>query len=357
MWEHFERRYLQFNNLVFDGYDMLSDADTDVSFKGSSSDISYGHGSYRPFKANYLFVNEQTASMTLTFHMKKIPCDYRPYYLQFVKEELAKPGKLWAIENGEIIWANAVVTSLSPEYGQRWNKVVYVVNFAIPDGVWHKADKQRTFLIPYNVCTFMECMGYRTLQPCQPLTLDCCTACLHSKMKTHSDCSCCCDDLTIDMALCYHEDLDSFYSCDTPYQLVYDCSSAEKFSKEKYLGQKICADCDKSIITGRFYSETDIPTTDVSIIIDGTMHNPWVTINGNTNIIEGDYEGALIIRPNGDVYHRVQCCDELIAPNKWIIPEGNKYGWTVNPGMNNIIVRLNECCGACVYIQADAKTY
>ena len=111
------------------------------------------------------------------------------------------------------------------------------------------------------------------------------------------------------------------------------------------------------MISGRFYSETDIPTEDVTIIIDGKMHNPWITINGNTNIIEGDYEGALIIKSNGDVYYDNGCCEELLSPDVWVIPEQDNYGWTVNPGMNSITVMLNECCGrSCVYIQADAIT-
>lgn len=360
MWEHFERRYLQFNNLVFDGYDMLSDYDTDISFKGSSQEISYGHGAYRPLKANYLFVNEQTVSMTLTLRMKKIPCEYRPYYIQFAKEELTKPGKLWAIENNEILWANAVVTSMSPEYAHQRNKVVFVVNFAIPGGVWHKADKQKTFLVPWDICTFMECKGYQTLQPCKGYGDNCCP-CV-TLPPVDEDCSCCCDELTQDMQLCYHlDELEHFYDCDIPWQLVYDCIHAEKFSKEKFLGQKICVKdiCDDNVIAGRFYSETDIPTQDITIVIDGHMYNPWVTINGNTNIIKGEYDGSLIIKSNGDVYYqKSECCQqELLDPSIWIVPSNNTYGWTVNPGVNSIVVRLNACCGrTCVYIQDNPIT-
>lgn len=367
----YERRYIQFNDLVLDGFDMISDYDSNISFKGSSTDISYGHGRYRPFKANYLFIDEQQVSMTITLKMLKLPCEYRPFYDRFAIEELTKPGKLWAIKNGELLWANAAVESISENYSHRDDMLVYDVNFVIPGGVWNKADKQKTFIVPWDICLFMECKDYKTLDPCEELnksTGDCCLDCINSKVGVipeRNDCYCCCaDEIKCEMALCYHMDkLDSFYSCDTRYQVVYDCKKAADFTKEKFLGQKICTqDCDDSVIAGRFYSETEIPTEDVTIIIDGKMNSPWVTINGNTNVIQGEYEGSLIIKPNGDVYHRSPdgCCDTLLDPSVWVIPNQNehRYGWTVYPGSNSIIVNLNNCCEGrdCVYIQHQAIT-
>lgn len=361
----YQRRYLQFNNIVFDGYDMISDFNSEVSFKGSSTEYSFGHGSYRPFKTNYLFVRERTVNMTISLNLKKLPCEYRNYYIQFITEELAKPGRLWSIKNGEILWAWAVAENVSEVINNRKDIYELDVSFIIPGGIWHKADKQKTFVLPYNICTFMECKGYKTLQPCVDSEGGgCCDSCAEKKIQEKEDCFCCCsEEITADMALCYHEDeLQQLYTCETPFQFVYDCVKAEKFNHEKFLGQRICNNdgCEDSMVVGKFYSETDIPTDEMTIIIDGHMTNPWIEINGNTNIIEGEYDGTLIIKSNGDVYYqKSECCDpELLDPSVWVVPTGNVYGWTINPGENTIIVRLNECCGGitCVWVQHDAIT-
>lgn len=369
---YYEKRYIQFNELVFDGFDMISDYDEPISYKGSSTAYSYGHGAYRPFKNDYLYVNERQVSMTITLKLKKVPCEYRKYYVQFVEQELGKPGKLWAIKNNEILWANAVATSVRPVNSGKKDELVYDIEFAIPGGVWHKADKQKTFVLPYDICSLMDCKGFEDYDPCATSMGggDCCEACEANKLAEamRDRCDCCCgDELKPDMALCYHQDkLQAFYSCDTPYQLVYDCEAAEKFSTERALGQRMCADetCDDPIITGRFYSTTDIPTDDVKVTITGSMKNPWIEINGNTNIITGEYDGTLIIESNGDVYYQPcgnECCEPtLLSPSVWVVPKGNDYGWTVYPQINSVIIHLNECCSecglSCAYIDASSIT-
>lgn len=363
---YYEKRYLQFNDLVFDGFDMISDYDEPIQYKGSSQTYSYGHGSYRPFKADYLYVSERQVNMTITLKLKKIPCEHRKYYVQFVEQELGKPGKLWAIKNNEILWANAVVSNRRPVNNGRQDILVYDVEFIIPGGVWHKADKEKTFVLPYDVCALMDCKGFEEYNPCSTAcgSGDCCDSCEDTKIQQdmRDRCGCCCEgDLKAEMALCYHtNELQQFYGCDTPYQLVYSCEAAEKFSKERALGQRLCVKdaCDEAVIAGRFYSETDIPTEDVTITIIGSMKNPWIEINGNTNIIEGEYNGELRIEPSGDIYYlpcENECCKPtLLDPSVWTIPNGNDYGWTVYPQLNSVIIHLNECCSqcglACVYI-------
>ena len=263
---YFEKRYLQFNDLVFDGYDMISDYDEPLQFKGTSTAYSYGHGSYAPFKNDYLYVSERQVNMTITLKMKKLPCEFRESYLRFAIQELSKPGKLWAIRGNEILWANARVNNIRPVNNGKKNRVVFDIEFVVPGGVWHKADKQRTFLLPYEVCSYMsECRQMESYNPCISSKGggDCCEACQDNKMfESQRDlCGCCCDDvITADMSLCYHQgDLQAFYGCDVPYQLVYSCEKALEFSTNDVLGQQFCAKgtCDKAVISGQVYSRSE----------------------------------------------------------------------------------------------------
>lgn len=367
---YYQKRYLQFNDLVFDGYDMISDSDEPIQYKGSSTTYSYTHGSYRAFKSDYLYVSERQVNMTITLNLKKIPCEQRQFYVQFAEQELGKPGRLWAIKNGEVIWAFAAVNNIRPVDSGKQNEMIYDVEFVIPDGVWHKADKQKTFVLPYDICALMDCKGFKDYDPCANSCIDCCDSCIEKKalIARRERCDCCCEgDLTEDMALCYHQnELQKFYGCDTPYQLVYSCETAEKFNKERAFGQKLCVKdvCNQSVIAGRIYSNTDIPTENMTITLIGTMVNPRIEINGNANSIEGEYDGTLIIHSNGDVYYQEcnnECCEPmLLEPKLWNIPTGNTYGWTLYPRLNSVIVEMNACCSqcglACIYIDHDGIT-
>lgn len=358
----YTRRYLQFNNLVFDSIDMIKDADGgSVSFKGDSQNYSFGHGAYRPLKSSVMYAEAQEVSMTIVLYLKKLPCEYRPFYKDFAISELSKAGKLWAIEGNTLLWTNAVVTQISQDYSAREDTIEIDVDFELYDGIWRKADKQKTFLVPYDICTLFDCKGYREINPCTDG--DCCISCVDKEIEQRllDDCACCCtDELTKEMALCYHKDLSDFYGiCDTPYQIWYDCEKAERFFGT--LGAKLCENgvCD-GIIAGRFYSETDIPTDDVKITLHGTFSSPSIEINGNENIIKGEYDGTLTILSSGDVYYEKEgsCCDTLLDPSVWSIPQGMTYGFTVKPQNNRVIINANTCCGmACAYIEAQALTY
>lgn len=359
----FDKRYLQFNNLVFDGYDMITQSDETATNKITSTAYTYGHGSYMPLKSRDLFRQEGSVSMTIALWLKKVPCDERVFYARFAETELSRPGRLWAIKNNEIIWTWAVPRSIHQLHNYEANKAEWDVEFALPDGVWYKADKNKTFVLPYNACSVMDCKGYQDFNEC-----DCCPNCHENNLARSmwDRCGCCCtEDLTKDMALCFHLDkLQSFYGCDTPYQLVYNCEAAEKFNSEKAFGQRLCVSdiCDDSVISGQIYSNTDIPTNDVTITLVGHMKNPWIKINGNTNIIKGEYHGKLTITPSGDVYYAEnECCEPtLLDPSVWSIPSGNDYGWTIYPLLNSVVVYTNVCAseyGAnCVYVDHAAIT-
>lgn len=400
---NYTRGYVQFNNLVF--ADMVKDADGSVSFKGDSQAYSYGHGAYRPFKSEYNYADAQSVSMTIILSMKRLPCEYRPFYPRFVRSELSRPGKLWAVEGNELLWTNAVATSISTNMSSRKDELELDIDFELYDGVWRKANRQNTFLIPYDICSIFDCKEYLTVQPCPPLDTDfnCCTdcptdscgegegvtqdsdgylvidpdtcdscvsrdnsgfivlsECVSTEEPKKENCECCCaDEIDKSMALCYHlEDLQEYYTCYAPYLIVYDCEKgAELFGN---IGDKLCEKACSGIIAGRIYSETDIPTTEVDIVLTGRMIDPIIEINGNTNIIKGEYDGTLTISRTGDVYYagKKDCCNTLLAPSVWSVPTGNNYGFTVNPQWNRVIINTNACCGStCAYIKHNALTY
>lgn len=356
------RRYLQFNDLVIDTYDMHMEGDSEAGFKGSGTEYSFGHGEYRPFKSNYLFLKPGTVNLSIRLDMKKLPCEYRPFYRNLAVTELSQPGKLWAVQNNGLVWAYAVATSYHEVKESPEDRLDIEIDFALPEGVWHKADKQKTFLLPYDVCTLFDCKGYREVQPCKDSTGDCCLECMgrEALRQFEEDCSCCCcDEISKDMALCHHlAEMQDFYKeCVGTYQIKYDCEKGEELFGDEYLGEKICSkDSCGGIIAGRFYSETDIPTT-ADIVITGKMHNPTITINGNENTITGDYE-RLRIEHTGDIYSLSECCDgELLSPSLWQVRDDMDYGWTIKQGVNSIMVDMGERCDlACVYIQSDNLT-
>ena len=357
----YSKQFLQFNDLVFEGLNLVSSSGMNYSTKTTSEEYTFKHGSYVAHKKDYVLFKEQRVSLTLYFSVKPLPCDMRPFYRSFIIEQITKPGKLWAVQNNRLIWAYAYVTSIGESDDPSF--FVFDVDFALPEGVWHKADYTKTFLLPHNICTYLDCYEYKAIDPCgNKGSENCCVSCV--KTYDANECSCCdCNLLTKDMSLCYYKDRigELFNSnCLSDYMIKYDCVKGQEFFGDMYLGERICIkdDC-SSIIAGQFYSDTDIPTQGVTVVLSGTFHNPHVTINDNTNVILGDYDGALIIQPTGDVYFQQNTCciSEALDPSIWVKPDGMNYGWTVYPRNNRIIVNPNTCCsGQCVYVQTDAIT-
>ena len=351
----YKRHYVQFNDLVFDGLDMIEEEDTSVSFKVNDHEYTFKHGSYIPFKKDYMLAQAGEVAFTLYLKMKKLPCHVREFYPSFAVTQLSKPGKLWAVQNNTLIWAYAYMSEYVMVSDAKKNELKIDVTFGLPEGVWHKADQMRVFLHPYDKCEFMDCYHYKKIHPCH-------TECCHCATPVE-DCNCCeCWSVTEDMALCYQDDLSDFYSkCDVPWHIVYDCQSAERFfggyNDKDYFGQKFCSDC--GAMYGLLYSDTEIPTEGVKITIHGAVNDPEITINGNTNIIKGSYDGELTIYPDGSVYYSPECsdCQNLVDVSNWVIPNGMDYGWEVHAGNNSIKIEPNDTCNlVCAYIEVDALT-
>lgn len=349
----YTRRYVQFNNLVFDGYDMISDGTVDVGFKSSTTPYPYSHGSYVAFKSEYMYAEEQTVSMTLKLKMKKLPCDMRPFYRSFAIGELTRVGKLWAVQNNELVWAFAFISNYAESTDSIANVLEIDVDFVVYEGVWHKADKQKTFLKPYDVCSFLDCYDFQTIDPCEKKSLNCCVDCFEKNEYKGCDCDKC-TNVDPEWALCLHKDLQGFYACNGGYQIEYNCRKGQEYFGDDYLGTKICKkDSCSTVIAGQVYSDTDIPTTGITIVLSGGGNNTAITINDNTNIIKGDYDGVLTITPSGDIIHTKDCCDIVLDPSVVEIPQGNTWGFEMHRGKNRVII---ENGGTCAYIQVDSLT-
>lgn len=360
----YSRRYVQFNNLVFDTMDIIEDSSYSTSFKFTSHELTHGNGNYAPFKRSFLFAEQGSVSLTVKVDLLKLPCEDRPYFRRFMIGEMNKPGKLWAVQNDELIWAYAVVTGHSPADTSLTEALAFSIDFTLPEGVWHKADSQKTFLKPYDPCTFMECYDYKDLEPCKNTTPgECCYNCTEEKSAF---CNCCwCNDLCKDYALCYNKDLlqNVYKNCSEMFQIDYNCGKGQEFFGDDYLGEKFCNGGCRSIIAANFYADTDIPTSGFNLIIHGATKNPMIDLNGNQIVIKGEYQDAddpiLTLKDNGDVYFRDgDCCDDTLVPAENIeIQAGSEFMNYVYPGNNRLIVDLGMCCGtSCIYVQVDGLT-
>lgn len=352
----------------------LDEDDYSASFKTFDEEYSYIHGSYYPLKKPYAIVKMTRASFTITLDMLGIPCEERPFYVRFALGELMKPGRLWAVKDGRLIWAWAVITNYREDKNDREDTFSIDVSFDLPEGIWHKADKQKTFIVPFDPCDFMECYDFHDVQPCIPEGHCChCAEPVLGKTKCYPTevtgccgcgreyaCDCDCDSVEKEHALCYFGDYEALYNCTPEYRVIYNCAASDKFFgdfvSDERRGQKICGSCD--IASGIVYSDTDIPTENVTLYLRGQLHNPYIEINGNGNVIKGDYDGVLEIRPDGSVYaYKDGCdCDEPLPTYVWSIPPGMEYGWTINPGNNRITVDGGTCCTYCAWVEVDAIT-
>ncbi|MBO7733970.1 MAG: hypothetical protein J6S67_15505 [Methanobrevibacter sp.] len=341
------RKYVQFNDLVFYSYITNSD-DVKVDFDIVKKSYTFKNGDYAPLKNRTPRIQSTTVGITMEFNFKQIACDLRSFYRRFIVEQLSKAGKLWSVQGDDLLWAYAVPESYSEPTRNLYKNTLEVdVQFYLPEGVWHKADKQKTFVIDFDICEFLRCLDYQKLNPCCD-----CASCI----DTH-DC-CCCDELTKEDALCDRV-LDVYdNNCVPNVMIKYDCLAAERIFtgiSNEYLGQRICRDpLEDEIISGQVYVEGDIPTQNYKIILNGPGENVRITINGNTNILSGEYEGPIIIDSSGNI---IDGCDEKINIDRYVIPDGNTFGFTFYPGWNSVIIEPNECCTMqCAYFQIDNLT-
>lgn len=137
------RKYIQFNDLVIDNYEMLQSADLSGGFKTGTTEYSFGHGSYANFKAKQQFSLEQSLSMTLKLDTRKLSCDQKKFYKDYVFMNIVKAGKLWAIEGEQLLWTNAFIKDFSESYSMERHVVNIDIDLVLYEGIWHKADTKK----------------------------------------------------------------------------------------------------------------------------------------------------------------------------------------------------------------------
>lgn len=349
------KTYVQFNDLVIDNAEMLSSASLTQQTKTETQEYSYGHGSYAYFHKPQLFLTEGELSMTLNIDYRMFHNEDKRFIRDYIKLNLLKPGRLWAIEDNKLLWAWAYVTDFSEEY-QKFKGILSVdVNLKLWEGVWHIADTKKTFLAPYSVCNMLDCEDFRDIQEC----ISCCISCPTEEIYCDS-CLCDCGDLDKDSSLCVMglKTLEEFMRCGESYRIVYSCVKGKQLFDNELINKKICKkDYCLNVIAGKFYSNTILDSTCVNIILEGKFQDPVIEINGNKMQIMGDYEGILKLDSSGNIYFsESECCEmEEVDVENLIIP--NDFGYTVHHGNNSLIVTGVCCHMACAYIDVDEITY
>lgn len=350
-----QKRLLQFNNLVFSYADIVSSNYTS-SFKGESVPYTNAlHGSYFPnFGAwGKLYASEFESEVTIDFSDLGCDNDY-VRYLRFIKRELARSGKLWAIQGGsEIIWANARVLSINESITPGDTDVLRLtIQFELIDGFWILASSTRTCITKTCAKDFVDfdenyCYSLQDLTgacssngnsclPCNkiatdpyPNNLDCTPLCKYAK-----------DDLT------------KMFSrgCPSSYAFRYDCDMEKSsFCYDAAWGEKKRLNKTglnyNNSTTWQFCSRTDIPTELVRITLVGSFERPTITVNGRSVTINGSFDNQAITVGEGLEIYLSSNIKNPYASTTSLINQATFSGvpyFTMNPGINTITVSGNE---------------
>lgn len=350
-----QKRLLQFNNLVFAFADIVSSSYTS-SFKGESTPYTNAlHGSYYPnFGAwGKLYSSEFEAEVTIDFADLGCESDY-VRYLRFIKRELARSGKLWAVQGGsEIIWANARVISVNETITPGDTDILHLnIRFELIDGFWILASTTRTCVASFCTPNFVD-FDENYCYSLQDLTGSCaangnnCLPC--NKIATDpypNEIPC--------QPLCKFskDQLTKMFSRECPgsYVFRYDCEMEKaSFCYDVAWGEKKRLNKTgmnySNSTTFDFCSRTDIPTELVRVTLVGSFENPTVTINGRSVTVKGSFNNQAITIGEGlEVYLSNNIKNPYAATTSLIdqtVFSGVPY-FSMNPGLNTITVTGNE---------------
>lgn len=300
-----EKRLLQFNGLPF-AFAEISDPQYTLTFKGNSQPYTNNaHGSYFPTigESGVLQAGSFRANFSVDF--SKLACEDKIRYARFIKRELARSGKLWAVQNGvEIIWTNARILDISEAVSDpnRTDLFNFSATVELLDGVWRIANTKLTFLCNYCPNRFEDfddkyCNDtYNYYGICDETGTTSCLACELNDYTPPRYQGC---DWK---PLCYYplnneritKDsqgnsivVPSIYdlfgvSCSNQMYIRYDCDFAKDyFCYDGTWGRKWKLNTLKSSnsTTVNFCSRTDLPTSGVRVRLVGEFVDPVVKVN------------------------------------------------------------------------------
>lgn len=363
-WFTMPRRFIQYNDLVFDGTESIRSAPSEtVTTKYYSTDYLLKDGSYVA-TGEQLLLKESRLTLDLEIATVGWDLDTVKAHVDFIREQLVKRGKLWAIDTGgTIIWADAILTSYTPTHEWKRNDkgyIIFQIEFFIPSGKWNKADGKTTFLVEYSLCSFTQ-----TLANC--FTNTDCPNCEDRALfdETHcNDCQKACCGIGSAIPLCDAEEFyqdELFEKCGSGWRIIHNCElGRDKYGEEALWGQQICDMCTNEVFSAQFYADTALDTSDITITLEGEFKDPEININDTHVRLEGEFnDGYLRISSNGKVStfsNPVSSdCNVKKVSNQGLTLCEHKF-WTIHRGVNQITVRGVKSEQLCVFIKYERTT-
>lgn len=285
-----QKRLLQFNDLPF-FMGEISDQTYTATFKGETQAYTNAaHGGYFPTLGEFGKLETSEFSATVQISFKEIDCEDKLHYARFIKRQLAKSGKLWAVQSGnEIIYANARVTSINEDVESIIDTDVLSMGltFELIDGYWVIASTTRTFLCDYCPAKFQNIDPYycydvtELVGQCDETGTSRCFPCLtnlfHPVEVETCDAKPLCNYTHVELASMLGA------RCPNQYYIQYSCELEEDyFCYDVSWGKKYRLYAgnvnNQNVTRVNFCSKTDLPTDFVRIRLSGNWTNGKIII-------------------------------------------------------------------------------
>lgn len=365
-WKSKPRRFIQYNDLVFNGTRSINSSPSEtITTKYGSTEYLLRHGSYVTSQDAQLLIKEDRITIDLAIETTNWDLETVKAHVDFIKDQLITRGKLWAIDTGgTLIWANVILESYTPTYEWSYRDdgaILFQVEFNNYSGVWHKADGNTTFLLPYELCSWTSMIA------------NCfhnsdCISCENTAWTERGFCEDCasqCCDLKDAEPLCALRGKveESFFSqCDSSYRVIHNCELGRSLlGDERLWGQAFCDTCVDEIYTTKFYADTVLKSRNITVTLYGMFENPEITINDTKIKLNGKFDkGYLSISSDGKLYEfekqsDLQCDPTEISNTVLDLCDGK--WWTIEKGYNQLIVQGIESEYFCAFINYERLTY
>lgn len=347
----YPRLYLQYNELVFDGFNTVNTASLSGENKLNTTPYPFARGSYyaSTFHNGEILSGEQDLSLDISLPFVGLRRLQVLNYNDYIQYQLSKPGKIWAVDTGgKLIWAYAIPKHPPfNDYEIKKGRIVHMqMDFLLPEGYWHVADTNNVFFEPYNMCDFKD-----------EVMSGCSHNCNAMQQCDDKDCKICCE-LGDDMSYC-NTCWNPYTPCQSEYRIVYNCIKGEKVHGFHTWGTGFVSDHPHSVV-GTVCSNA-IYRSPAIITILGKVTNPSISFNDSYIKINGTYEGKLIIEPNGKVYHTpdVECGSDVrqaVPVSKIEFPNLETTLWA-HRGTNMFSATWeNDYVANIVYVAIDERT-